>query len=224
MAVKRTVITAIVGQFGHPRGAAGSVARWVMAHRRSNRQRNSRVVALLDVQPTEKVLEIGFGPGLANRRAEPLRRPHRARVRHRPLRGDAPPGGQAQRRRHRRRAGHPEQGLGRSDSARPRRPLRHHPGCQLPWVLPAPAERLGELRRRLRPGGRIAIASQPRTGARAQTARQIEALLQDAGYPKTRTESLDLEPPVACILADNPDPACYRSPPASDLTSLRPVQ
>ncbi|MFB9881761.1 methyltransferase domain-containing protein [Planobispora siamensis] len=36
-----------------------------MAHRRSNRQRNRWVVSLLDVQPTDRVLEIGPGPGLA---------------------------------------------------------------------------------------------------------------------------------------------------------------
>jgi ubiquinone/menaquinone biosynthesis C-methylase UbiE len=59
------VIAAIVGQFAHPQGIAGSVAGRVMAHRRSNRQRNSWVVSLLDVQPTDQVLEIGFGPGLA---------------------------------------------------------------------------------------------------------------------------------------------------------------
>jgi SAM-dependent methyltransferase len=71
---------------------------------------------------------------------------------------------------------------------------------------PAPTERLEELRRRLRPGGRIAVASQPRCpGATASTsrdaAREIEALLQDAGYTETRTETLDLDPPVVCILA-----------------------
>jgi SAM-dependent methyltransferase len=71
---------------------------------------------------------------------------------------------------------------------------------------PAPTERLEELRRRLRPGGRIAVASQPRCpGVTASTsrdaAREIEALLQDAGYTETRTETLDLDPPVVCILA-----------------------
>jgi ubiquinone/menaquinone biosynthesis C-methylase UbiE len=44
---------------------AGSVAGWEMAHRPSNRQRNSWVVSLLDVQPADRILEIGFGPGLA---------------------------------------------------------------------------------------------------------------------------------------------------------------
>ena len=65
MALKRAVISALVRQGGHPRGIAGSITGWVMGHRSSNRQRNSWVVSLLDVQPTERVLEIGFGPGLA---------------------------------------------------------------------------------------------------------------------------------------------------------------
>jgi hypothetical protein len=65
MVVKRITVAAVVGQLGHPRGAAGSVAGWVMVHRRSDRQRNSRVVAPPGVQPTDRVLEIGFGPGLA---------------------------------------------------------------------------------------------------------------------------------------------------------------
>jgi hypothetical protein len=65
MAVKRAVIAAVVGQFGHPRGTAGRVAGWVMAHRPSNRRRNRWVVSLLEVQPTDRVLEIGVGPGLA---------------------------------------------------------------------------------------------------------------------------------------------------------------
>jgi SAM-dependent methyltransferase len=36
-----------------------------MAKRASNRQRNLWVVSLLSVQPTDRVLEIGFGPGIA---------------------------------------------------------------------------------------------------------------------------------------------------------------
>jgi SAM-dependent methyltransferase len=77
---------------------------------------------------------------------------------------------------------------------------------------PAPADRLAELRRRLAPGGRIAIASQPRCpGATADTsrsaAREIEDLLRNAGFTRMRTETLRLSPPVACVLATSPDPS-----------------
>jgi SAM-dependent methyltransferase len=220
MAVKRAVLAAIVGRFGHPQGAAGSVAGLVMAHRPSNRQRNSWVVSLLDVQPTDRVLEIGFGPGLAI--AELARRVggsgHVDGIDH---------SGVMLRQATRRNA---------AAIAAGRVSLCRASVDQLPPSLggpfdailtvnslgfwPAPAERLGELRLRLRRGGRIAIASQPRyPGAPASTSREIEALLQDAGYTKTRTQTLDLDPPVACVLAVNPGPARDRSPPAPDPTS-----
>src|SRR3712207_1837319 len=38
-----------------------------MAHRPSNRRRNAWAVSLLDVQRDDRVLELGFGPGLAIR-------------------------------------------------------------------------------------------------------------------------------------------------------------
>jgi ubiquinone/menaquinone biosynthesis C-methylase UbiE len=217
------VIAAIVRQFGHPQGMAGGVAGWVMAHRPSNRRRNSWVVSLLDVQPNDRVLEIGFGPGLAI--AELSRRV-----------GDSG---------HVYGIDHSEvmlrQATRRNASAiaAGRVSLSRASVDQLPPSLggpfdailtvnslgfwPAPTERLDELRRRLRPGGYIAIAAQPRCpGATASTsrtaAREIEALLQDAGYTKTRTETLDLDPPVVCVLAVNPDPTRDRSSSASDPT------
>ncbi len=48
-----------------PHGLGGHLAGWVMAHRSSNRRRNRWAVSLLDVQPTDRILEIGFGPGIA---------------------------------------------------------------------------------------------------------------------------------------------------------------
>ena len=76
----------------------------------------------------------------------------------------------------------------------------------------APVERLKDLRRRLMRGGRIVIASQPRCpGATRNTsldaARQITDLLRAAGFTPTRTETLELDPPVVCVLAVNQDPA-----------------
>src|SRR5262245_10622337 len=76
--LKRRVIAEIMRQFGRPHGAAGRVAGWIMAHRGSNRRRNLWVVSLLDVQSTDRVLEVGFGPGLAI--AELARHATRGRV------------------------------------------------------------------------------------------------------------------------------------------------
>src|SRR2546421_5357703 len=55
----------VVGQAHRPRGVAGRVTAWEMACRPSNRQRSAWAVSLLEVRPTDRVLEIGFGPGVA---------------------------------------------------------------------------------------------------------------------------------------------------------------
>ena len=210
--MEQSLTTYLVRQFGHPRGTVGSAAGWVMAHRASNRRRNGWVVSVLDVQPGERVLEIGFGPGVAI--AELSRRV-----------GDA---------------GHVH-GVDHSDVmlraatrrnasaiAAGRVTLSRAPVDRLPPALdgpfdailtvnslgfwPEPAERLRELRGRLRAGGRIAVASQPRCrGATASTsreaAREIEALLARAGYAEARTETLDLNPPAVCVIARRGVPA-----------------
>jgi SAM-dependent methyltransferase len=220
MAREAAMIKAVVGQFGHPRGTAGAVADWVMAHRSSNRQRNRWVVSLLDVRPTDRVLEIGFGPGLAiaelSRRIGELG--HVYGIDH----SGVMLGQAARRNAAAIRAG--------------RITLTRAPVDQLPPALggpfdailavnslghwPAPAERLGQLRRRLTPGGRIAIASQPRCpGATASTslgaARDIEGLLPGAGFTQIRTETLDLDPLVVCVLAVNPGPLTASRPGAT---------
>ena len=47
----------------HPGGFVGMLAAWHMIH--DNRDANYWTVGLLDIKPTDHVLEIGFGPGLA---------------------------------------------------------------------------------------------------------------------------------------------------------------
>jgi SAM-dependent methyltransferase len=210
IAAVRALDRDVIGQAHHPRGAAGRVTAWEMAHRPSNRQRSVWAVSLLDTQPTSQVLEIGFGPGLAI--AEFVRAgaghvygiDHSAvMVRHASRRNAAAI-----------RAG--------------RVTLIKAPVDQIPPALhgpfdailavnslafwPAPAQQLAELRRWLAPDGRIAITSQPRCpGATAETtrraAREIEDLLRVAGFTHLSTQTLRLRPPVACILAASADPS-----------------
>ena len=55
----------IVAQFRQPHGRLGELAGWVMSNRASNVQRNRWTVDLLNVQPNDRILEIGCGPGIA---------------------------------------------------------------------------------------------------------------------------------------------------------------
>lgn len=52
-------------QFGKPIGCFGYLAGFIMAHRKSNIERNRWSVELLKLQSDDHVLEIGYGPGLA---------------------------------------------------------------------------------------------------------------------------------------------------------------
>lgn len=51
--------------FKQPHGLLGSFAGYIMAHRRSNIERNHWTLELLNLKPTDSVLELGFGPGVA---------------------------------------------------------------------------------------------------------------------------------------------------------------
>jgi SAM-dependent methyltransferase len=214
IAVVRALDRDAIGQGHHPRGTAGSVTGWVFAHRPSNRQRNRWVVSLLGVRPVDQVLELGFGPGVAVAELVRAGAAHVYGIDH---------SGVMLRQASRRNAAAIRAG---------RVTLINAQADQLPPAVdgpfdailavnslgfwPAPAERLAELRRRLAPGGRIAIASQPRCpGATADTsrsaARDIEGLLRDAGFVRMSTQTLPLSPPVVCVLAESPARAPTRA-------------
>ena len=194
----------VIGQAHHPQGAAGRVTAWEMAHRPSNRQRSRWAVSLLNVQPADQVLELGFGPGVAIAELARIGAAHVYGVDH---------SGVMLRQASKRNAAAIRAG---------RVTLIRASADQLPPALdgpfdailavnslgfwPAPGQRLAELRRRLAPSGRLAIASQPRwAGATADTsrraAREIEALLSDAGFTHLSTHTLSLKPPAVCVLA-----------------------
>ncbi len=53
----------LMRMFGRPQGFLGHLGGFVMA--RTNRNCAVWILSLLDVQPNDKVLEVGFGPGVA---------------------------------------------------------------------------------------------------------------------------------------------------------------
>lgn len=207
MGARQRLIRAVITQFVRPQGFAGRLAGWEMALRPSNRKRNRWAVALLDVQPQDHVLEIGFGPGLAIR--ELARRATNGFV----LGID-----------------HSEvmvrQATVRNRAAVEQGRVDLRPGSALDLrqfsetfdkvlainnfgMWPEPGARLTELRRALRPGGRVAIVSQPRCpGATPETTRRIgeetAQRLRDAGFISIQRQTLNLRPPVACVLAETP--------------------
>ena len=61
----RTVRRFLRAQFGQPEGVWGRVAGRIMVRTPSNLERIQWTLALLDVKPSDRILEIGFGPGIA---------------------------------------------------------------------------------------------------------------------------------------------------------------
>ncbi|CAA9409525.1 hypothetical protein AVDCRST_MAG94-6347 [uncultured Leptolyngbya sp.] len=205
MNMKQRLVMAIRSQFMRPRGFAGWLVGWEMALRSSNRKRNVWAVGLLGVEPTDRVLEIGFGPGIAIRELS-------RRATHGLVCG----------------VDHSEvvvrQATRRNmDAVRAGRvdlrcgSVEHLPAFEEPFdkVLAVnnmgmwcnPGERLKELHSLMRLGGRIAIVSQPRChGATAETTvaagREIAARLAEAGFTCIRPDTLALKPPVVCVIGE----------------------
>jgi ubiquinone/menaquinone biosynthesis C-methylase UbiE len=201
---KQRLLRSMMRQFHDPTGPGGHIAGWVMGHRSSNVQRNRWAVELLDVQPTDHVLELGCGPGVAiaalagratrglvvgvdhsevmirqaRRRNAAAIRQGRVRLIHSPVEGLQVTNG----------------------------PFDAALAVNNVGMWPEPTTQLRDIGRLLRPGGRIALVSQPRCpGATAATsaeaANTLRALLSQAGFRDVRSETLELNPPAACVLA-----------------------
>jgi SAM-dependent methyltransferase len=204
MGLKQKTTHALVSQFHQPHGIGGRAAGWVMAKRGSNRERNVWAVGLLDVRTQDRVLEIGFGPGIAIQ--EFARRATRGLVV-----GVDHSEVMVQQARKRNAAavsaGRVDLRLGSADAL----PAFDAPFDKILAVNSLmfwddPVARLKELHDLLRPGGQLAIAYQPRgpgstDEVAARTGRHIEAHLTEIGFTEVRVETLALKPTaVVCVL------------------------
>src|SRR5215207_3418450 len=183
--MKQKVIDAAYAQFGRPTGLLGGAAGLLMAHRSSNRKRNEWAVSLLQVRPDDRVLEIGFGPGLAIRELSRIAHDgYVCGIDHSELMVR-----QASRRN--------ADGIGRGAVDLRLGSVDALPAFDAPFdkILAVnavlfwnePVARLEALRRLLRPGGLIAVAHQPRgpgagDDAAAAEGKEIEGALARAGF------------------------------------------
>ena len=206
MEMRQRAIDAVRARFGRPAGLGGRAAGMLMAHRSSNRRRNTWAVSLLDVRRDDRVLEIGFGPGLAIRELARLATEgHVCGIDHSEL---------MLRRAKRLNA----EGLRRGVVDLRLGSVEDLPNFDEPFdkVLTVnammfwrePVSRLEELRRLLRSGGLIALAHQPRgPGASDETSaakgREMAAALAQADFSEVRLETIALKPAVVCALGVN---------------------
>jgi SAM-dependent methyltransferase len=204
--LRQRAIDAVRAQFGRPTGLWGIAAGLLMAHRPSNRRRNAWAVSLLDVQRDDRVLELGFGPGLAIRELSHVAAEgYVCGIDHSEL---------MVRWARRRNA----EGLRRGVVDLRLGSVDELPAFEGPFdkILAVNAmlfwsesdARLAELRRLLRPGGLIAVAHQPRgPGATDETSaargREMAAALIRAGFSEVRLETMRLKPAVVCALGVN---------------------
>jgi len=204
--LRQRVIDAVRAQFGRPIGLWGIAAGLLMAHRSSNRRRNTWAVSLLDVRRDDRVLEIGFGPGLAIRELSRIAAEgYVCGIDHSEL---------MLRRAKRRNAEGLRRGvvdlrLGSVDELPAFDALFDKilaVNAMMFWG--EPVARLAELRRLLREGGLIAVAYQPRgPGATDETSaakgREIAVALIRARFTEVRLETMRLKPAVVCALGVN---------------------
>jgi SAM-dependent methyltransferase/peptidoglycan/xylan/chitin deacetylase (PgdA/CDA1 family) len=203
-------------QFGKPSGFLGEIAGRIMARTKSNTERTRWTLSLLDLRPEDRVLEIGFGPGLAIEIAS----------------GMAPNGLVAG-------VDHSEVMVRHATKRNARAvrdgkvDLRLGSAGQLPafeqpfdkifsinsihfWEDPIGS--LRRMRQMLRPGGVLAITMQPRSrNATSDASRvigeELVAKLERAGFSQCRLELRRIDPTVvACALGTNGAPASQTSP------------
>ena len=196
----------IAAQFGRPSGFAGALAGVIMAHRASNGQRNRWAISLLQLRPGDRVLEVGFGPGMA------IREMSRAvtagmiwGLDHSPVMVR-----QASRRNAQAIAAGSVKLLAGSVSEIPSSigPLDKVLSVNSYQFWEDPGSAAGALYARMNPGGLIAIVHQPRTPGSVDSdaeaaGGEIAQCLGRAGFANVRIEKKQMKPAAAvCVIGE----------------------
>ncbi len=202
---RAALMARVVSQFRQPTGTAGRLAGWIMATRPSNRLRNARTLELLQIAPTDTVLELGYGPGFAAALAA-------ARLREGRLYGldhSAVMHAQATRRNARDVvAGRVALRIGdilESAADLPRFDKIYSVNVVQFW--PDPRRVFTRLKELLKPRGAIATTYMPRVGSNkdgqaAAKAKELTMLLHEIGFDHLETHWLFERPaPAFCVVA-----------------------
>jgi SAM-dependent methyltransferase len=199
----------VIGQFGNPHGAVGWLAGRVMAGRPSNQLRNRWTIDLMALEPRHRVLEVGYGPGIALELVCPLvAAGYVAGIDRSGLMRDMA----SARNREAVAAGRLALAVGDVEEIGTiRDPALAGPFDRIFAVNVAmfwkdAAGVLAALAARLAAGGRIYIAYQPRTGDRSNAAalamgERLAAATRAAGLAEVRIERLEtLSPMAVCVI------------------------
>lgn len=188
------MLESFYSQFAHPTGWLGNLVGTIMALK--NRERNTWTISLLEIQPNDEILEIGFGPGWAIQQAAKLTpngHIHGIDLSQTML----------------------DQAKKRNTSAIRNGQVTLQQGAEAPlpyadekfnkifsinsfqfWLKPMAG--LNEVQRVLKPGGQIAITIQPmwaKTESEVQrVGEELKSQLVQAGFKKVRLESKQLKP------------------------------
>jgi SAM-dependent methyltransferase len=187
--------------FAHPRGLWGRLAGQVMARKAANVERGQWALAELDPAPDDRVLELGYGPGVSL--AEACRRVDRGRV----IGVDESPAMLRQARR--RNAGSLRDGrleLRVGDAQRLDADL-----CDLDLIFAInvwqfwtdQAATVRDLAERLGPGGRLALVyMQPPGGSTTgdEAGERLQKQFVDAGLAAVETRTMRFDPPAVMVI------------------------
>jgi len=194
--------------FGRPTGIPGRIAGLIMANRPSNLERNSWAVSLLKIQPADRILEIGFGPGIALQKSSELATKgmiwgidhsvvmfRQAYKRNQKAIGE----------------GRVKLFLGTTSNVPPIvGSIDKVLSVNVYQFWSFPEENLKELYSRMAPGGKIAVAYQPRTpGSKDSDAvkagETIARCLEQSGFENITVEKRNMKPvPTVCALGSKP--------------------